>query len=355
MPSLRHIHLPVRPRGVATTTVGDGTFAAPPRFPTYALATELQSRLQQNLQSWKSANAAAANAASKSAPSPPPRPAIISFTPAPTFTLGRRQAAMPLTADQEAGMRAPLVFGSPSPLATAMRSAEPSSNSNFALRPTVVHAPRGGLATYHGPGQVVLWPVLDLRSPLLAARPTPLTARDYACLLEKTTIATLGRGAFGGLRGFTTENPGVWVKGIGDQGINEDRKIAAMGVHLRRHVTGLGVAINYATPAYRGGQVAMQSEDARSNPWARIVPCGLGELGVTSVQAERPDLALPETIGKKIAAAWSREFTQRLGLQQEDTDPSVEDCEWSAIKAELGLHDEDGYVEAQLASGDSTE
>ncbi|OTA62618.1 hypothetical protein K449DRAFT_303989, partial [Hypoxylon sp. EC38] len=123
----------------------------------------------------------------------------------------------------------------------------------------VLHAPRGGLTTYHGPGQVVLWPVIDLRSPLHGH----FSVRDYVCLLEKTTIATLRE--LYNIDVFTTSNPGVW---------EEEKKIAALGVHLRRHVTGLGVAINFGMPV-DGSEFV--------NPWARIVACGLGEKGVTTV------------------------------------------------------------------------
>lgn len=178
------------------------------------------------------------------------------------------------------------------------------------FRPDVTHAPRGGLTTYHGPGQLVLWPVIDLHSPLHAH----LSVRDYACLLEKTTIATLARRW--GLDGFTTANPGVWVRSTQQEG--DERKIAALGVHLRRHVTGLGVAINYNTPV---------TGPEETNPWGRIVACGLGDRSVTSVCAELGRMSKSSSAttkqnddGKKeiddLAETWWSEFLTRLKFHE---------------------------------------
>ncbi|KAI0018145.1 hypothetical protein F4780DRAFT_542374 [Xylariomycetidae sp. FL0641] len=287
-------------------------------YPTYALATRCQTALQQRLLAWKGQPAGARG--------PPPDPAVLSFTPAPTYTLGRRQQPQqgaPLTADEEARLRAPL---------TVRRFPEYDDDDDDdeveegedeeyracprALAPAVVPAPRGGLATYHGPGQLVLWPVVDLRSPRLRA---PLGVRAYACLLEKTTMAAISR--FGGGDGgdgdgppltFTTADPGVWThryRGNPDAGdARHCRKVAALGVHLRRHVTGLGVAINVDVPV---------AGPASVNPWARIVPCGLADKGVTRLA----DMDLPEVrqidsfvTPALLAELWAREFMYRFYL-----------------------------------------
>ncbi|KAJ1336072.1 lipoyl(octanoyl) transferase 2 [Microdochium nivale] len=320
--------------------------AATHEYPTYANVERLQARLQRELLSWKTAAAAAAATAAeeedttrttslspKRPPQPPP-PTLISFTPQPTYTLGRRQTA-PLNDAERARLTAPLTMpSSPSPSPSSI----PTSGTKT-FTPAVTGAQRGGLATYHGPGQVVLWPVIDLRSPLHRG----FSVRDYACLLEKTTIAALakfGAGQSGGdgLRGFTTENPGVWVRrrrpghggGRHAQG-DDERKISALGVHLRRHVTGLGVAVNFGMPV--AGPEA-------TNPWARIVACGLGDKGVTSIAAEtaaavaslspegeagtgdvrhqqQADVIVgPEadSTAAEIANIWAAEFATRLGL-----------------------------------------
>ncbi|KAI1761516.1 hypothetical protein GGR53DRAFT_24764 [Hypoxylon sp. FL1150] len=292
--ALRHIAIPSWPA------------SAPPRLPTYALATRVQSALQQAQQAWK--------ATSFDAAAPPPPPSLISFTPAPTYTLGRRQTE-PLSASELARLRAPL---------------RASPAAGYAFAPEVLHAPRGGLATYHGPGQAVLWPVVDLRSPLHAH----LGVREYTCALERTTAATLRR-VFG-ITGFTTSNPGVWVReGDGEEG---ERKISALGVHLRRHVAGLGVAINLGMPV-------AGPED--TNPWARIVACGLHDRGVTSVAAHLGLAAAPSA--EDVAAVWAEEFAARIGVRGGDGDaPAVENDDWKSWEQRLELDGpDDGYVEGQ--------
>lgn len=295
-------------------------------FPAYADVERLQSQLQRKLLSWKTAAAAAATNSdvtpgltTTTAPPPPP-PTVISFTPQPTYTLGRRQVA-PLSDAERARLEAPLTVTSP------------SSQIKRNFTPAIHSAPRGGLATYHGPGQVVFWPVLDLHSPLHKG----FTVRDYACLLEKTTIAALARFA-PGLSGFTTENPGVWVRhndnsnssndkdksageaaAGGEETGGEDRKISALGVHLRRHVTGLGVAINFGMPV---------SGPEQSNPWARIVACGLGDKKVTTIAAETTAVGQDsaavaaghnnsddDAVANRLADIWADEFAVRLGLE----------------------------------------
>lgn len=168
--------------------------------------------------------------------------------------------------------------------------------------------------------------MIDLHSPLHRH----FTVRDYACLLEKTTIAALARvtapaggdGA-GGIQGFTTENPGVWVRhsrtGLRSQGGGspsaEEHKIAALGVHLSRHVTGLGVAVNVGMPV---------TGPEESNPWARIVACGLEGKGVTSIMRELygspedgMDMAVAEALREELRGAWAEEFEQRLRINHD--------------------------------------
>ncbi|KAI1819407.1 hypothetical protein F4861DRAFT_139680 [Xylaria intraflava] len=280
-----------------------------PQFPSYAFAERMQAVLQQELLAWKSRP--------PSARGPPPPPSLICFTPTPTYTLGRRQTE-PLSESEIARLRSPLFVSTPGAagkwIGTEYRMdgdiINTQKNTAFFL-PTVTHAPRGGLTTYHGPGQLVIWPVIDLHSPVHAH----LSVRDYACLLEKTTIATLARQW--GLEGYTTENPGVWVRSSGSQQPGGDeRKIAALGVHLRRHVTSLGVAINYSTP------VAGPPE---TNPWARIVACGLGDRRVTSVCAELGISNGPnqDHVGQeleRLAQTWRAEFVKRLKMHEDADD-----------------------------------
>ncbi|KAI1309587.1 hypothetical protein F5Y03DRAFT_66084 [Xylaria venustula] len=305
MAAFRHISLPSTPSAVL------------PQFPSYAYATRVQTVLQQELLAWK--------ARASSVRGPPPPPSILTFTPTPTYTLGRRQTE-PLSEHEVARLRSPLFVPASSAGGKWIaddgdRDASSSQAKAGFFLPTITHAPRGGLTTYHGPGQLVIWPVIDLHSPLHAS----LSVRDYACLLEKTTIATLER--LWGLAGFTTENPGVWVRSgspresRGEGAGGDERKIAALGVHLRRHVTGLGVAINYSTPV---------EGPAETNPWGRIVACGLGDRGVTSVRTElgmsnansTSQVDVEGVTLTSLAGAWQAEFQKRLKFR-EDADSLV--------------------------------
>ncbi|OAR00051.1 hypothetical protein LLEC1_02661 [Akanthomyces lecanii] len=143
--------------------------------------------------------------------------------------------------------------------------------TSVAYTPQVKKTNRGGLTTYHGPGQLVLWPILDMHSPLHAR----FGVASYARLLE-TTTQTLLADLFGIETYTNPDEPGVWVGAAGSG--TEERKIAALGVHHRRYVTALGVALNVHLP--------VAGEDDGVNPWARFVPCGLQGKLVTSVAKE---------------------------------------------------------------------
>ncbi|KAK3298634.1 uncharacterized protein B0H64DRAFT_454053 [Chaetomium fimeti] len=271
-PRLRHLHLP----------------SIHPHYVPYSLASRVQEHVRRQHLDFKDGSAA----------SPPP-PTLISFTPSPIYTLGRRQTT-PLAAPEVARLTAPLQI----PISPSQKNGGSKNASGVvSIRPQLLHSPRGGLTTYHGPGQVVLWPVLDLKS----AHHRHFTVKCYARLLETTTIATLHR--LFSLAAFTTEDPGVWVARsqfplqqhpaqkhldripypappLPPSPLPEPEhraKIAALGVHLRRHVTALGTAINVATPPSAVGD---HNNDEATNPWARIVACGLAGRGVTSVTRE---------------------------------------------------------------------
>lgn len=114
----------------------------------------------------------------------------------------------------------------------------------------VVHVDRGGQVTYHGPGQIVVYPLLELRR-------LGIGVRDYVCRIEQAIIDTLGEWNIGAER--RDGAPGVYVA---------DAKIAALGIRVRRGCTFHGLAFN----------VSMDLE-----PFHRINPCGYEGLQVTSV------------------------------------------------------------------------
>lgn len=114
----------------------------------------------------------------------------------------------------------------------------------------VLHVDRGGQVTYHGPGQIVVYPLLDLRR-------LGIGVRDYVCRIEQAIIDTLDEWNIGAER--LEGAPGVYVGGA---------KIAALGIRVRRGCSFHGLAFN----------VAMDLE-----PFHRINPCGYKGLQVTSV------------------------------------------------------------------------
>lgn len=111
---------------------------------------------------------------------------------------------------------------------------------------------RGGLITFHGPGQLVVYPVLDLKQ-------FHTSVRWYVREMERMVIRVC---AELGIKAETSPDTGVWVG---------DRKICAIGIHGSRYVTTHGLALNCNT-------------DLR---WFdHIVPCGIEGKGVTSISKE---------------------------------------------------------------------
>ncbi|TPX68692.1 lipoyl(octanoyl) transferase [Spizellomyces sp. 'palustris'] len=111
---------------------------------------------------------------------------------------------------------------------------------------------RGGQTTFHGPGQLVGYPILDLRQ-------LGLGVGSYVQRLEHFLILTCEEW---GIAAATTEDTGVWVT---------DRKIAALGIQVRKHITSHGFALNCNTDL---------------SWYNHIVPCGLLDKGVTSITNE---------------------------------------------------------------------
>jgi lipoate-protein ligase B len=124
----------------------------------------------------------------------------------------------------------------------------------------VEHASRGGDVTYHGPGQLVMYPVFALTG-------TEADAHRYLAALEETAIRTC---ADYGVSAFRVDGKtGAWT----DLG-----KIAAIGVRFRRWITSHGMSFNV-------------SVDLRYTSW--IVPCGLVGQPVTSLKRHLPDTCPP--------------------------------------------------------------
>ena len=136
----------------------------------------------------------------------------------------------------------------------------------------VVRSDRGGQATYHGPGQLVAYLLLDLRRARLGTR-------RIVEALEQAAIDTLAGASKAAAR--REGAPGVYVQG---------RKIASVGLRVRAGRTLHGIAINV---------------DLDLAPFARIDPCGFAALPVTRLA----DLAVPwsvEETGRRFAASLGR-------------------------------------------------
>jgi len=114
----------------------------------------------------------------------------------------------------------------------------------------VLHVDRGGQVTYHGPGQIVAYPLLDLKR-------LKVGVREYVNRIEQAVIDTLGDWNIDAAR--REGAPGVYVAGA---------KVAALGIRVRRGCTFHGLAFN----------IAMDLE-----PFHRINPCGYAGLQVTSM------------------------------------------------------------------------
>ncbi len=128
---------------------------------------------------------------------------------------------------------------------------------------------RGGDVTYHGPGQLIGYPIVDLRGDLPGKRGPHLGPVDFVRLLEEVLIRTCGD--FGVLTRRVCRRTGVWT--IAGGSIPE-KKIAAIGVHVSQGVTSHGFALNVST-------------DLRDFEW--IVPCGISDRRVTSLDLEVPE------------------------------------------------------------------
>jgi lipoyl(octanoyl) transferase len=136
----------------------------------------------------------------------------------------------------------------------------------------VFHIDRGGDVTYHGPGQIVGYPILDLNNYFL-------DVHRYLRSIEEVIIQTLVK--FGISASREKEMTGVWVQG---------EKIAAIGVKVSRWVTMHGFALN------------VNSDLVKFN---RIIPCGIFHKGVTSMQRivgqEVPFLSVQKSLADSFA------------------------------------------------------
>lgn len=143
----------------------------------------------------------------------------------------------------------------------------------------VLQVDRGGQVTYHGPGQLVAYPLLDLKR-------LKIGVRDYVCKIEQALIDTLDTWNIGAAR--KDGAPGVYVNGA---------KIASLGIRVRRGCSFHGLAFNISGES--------------TPPFARINPCGYAGLqvvaladlgGPSALDAVKP--VLLAQLGKQFGLTW---------------------------------------------------
>ena len=147
----------------------------------------------------------------------------------------------------------------------------------------IVDTDRGGEATYHGPGQLVAYPIISIRE--LKIGPVA-----YVRILEETIIQLLGEDGIRGHR--VVGKTGVWIGGEpGNKPATGDnpggRKIAAIGVRVSGGVAMHGLALNVSTDL---------------SFYSHIVPCGMPGLEITSIEQESEKRLSVEDVGREWAA-----------------------------------------------------
>lgn len=147
----------------------------------------------------------------------------------------------------------------------------------------VVESDRGGKVTYHGPGQLVVYPILNLH-------PDRRDVKRYVTDLEEVLLRTLARFGIRAERSTLKERvSSLWVS---------NDKIAAIGVHISRWVTTHGFALNV-------------TEEPIAN-FAGIVPCGIVDGGVTTMErllGRRPSV---DEVAREIPAHFGQVFAREI-------------------------------------------
>jgi lipoyl(octanoyl) transferase len=146
---------------------------------------------------------------------------------------------------------------------------------------------RGGDITYHGPGQLVGYPIVNLR-----AYTPSLGIVEYLRKLEEVLIRACAD--FGVLTQRAAGRAGVWTM---PGGAVAEKKIAALGVHVARGVTTHGFAVNVSTDL---------------KDFELIVPCGIRDRGVTSMEAEVDPAPSMEQMANSVVRHFGRVFGRQV-------------------------------------------
>lgn len=180
---------------------------------------------------------------------------------------------------ESSAQRDVLIFCSHPPVVTLGRAATPEDIVGW--KGAILETARGGRATYHGPNQLVIYPIINL----VHAR-AELPAKDvhgYLRALENATVSALQELGLENAESRTTEQGGISLTGVWVG----DKKIASIGIAIRKWVTYHGIAINV---------------DHDPKAFYGIRPCGFEPSVMTSIE---------QALGKKVS---HRDVTQAMTL-----------------------------------------
>ncbi|MCL7930043.1 lipoyl(octanoyl) transferase LipB [Halomonas llamarensis] len=147
----------------------------------------------------------------------------------------------------------------------------------------VVQTDRGGQVTYHGPGQVVLYPLLDVRR-------AKIGVRELVTAIENAVIDVLA--SYHVVAKARPDAPGVYVEAA-----SSEAKVASLGLRIRRGGSFHGVALNV---------------DGDLSPFARINPCGYAGMQMTRLADLTDQPVNCETVGEQLAQALAARIECRL-------------------------------------------
>ena len=175
------------------------------------------------------------------------------------------------------------------PVYTLGKSADPNNmlvNNEFLKKigAESFQIERGGDITYHGPGQLVVYPLLDLEE-------YGMGVKKYIHSLEESIINTLK--TYEILAGRIEGKTGIWLDG----GSSKERKIAAIGIKCSRYLTIHGMALNVNT---------------NMEYFNHIVPCGISESSVTSMQKELGQSVALEKVINSFEKEFKKIFIKRI-------------------------------------------
>ena len=144
----------------------------------------------------------------------------------------------------------------------------------------ITQSDRGGQVTYHGPGQLMIYVLWDVKA-------LGLTVKSLVCLLESFVISLLAQ--YGITAHCIAGAPGIYV---------DNKKIASLGLRIKKGACYHGISLN----------VAMDLE-----PFSRINPCGFKNLEMTQIAAYRPDISLiqAQTDLLNIIQSWHKDKTAK--------------------------------------------